>query len=256
MYRTNRQASAPLGMAFIFLSLVTLPVSMKAAGVNLGFGQKMASVVGAWEQVAGVFGAGYQPTASDVLAVVNFPACIDAPATVAEPSHGNCLLASACESEMNDDFAPLNDSSALSVGPQAEAQPVAASGDCPKAAARRAAAANRLTRETHAANVSTERISRRAIAVLAIDERESVRREMLVKKITEKIAQSRIELAEAMKYIPAASDIKIVLNMKPLPIPQCTVRLLPPKPAAESVQQLRRVARNEAQVAPAESAEL
>lgn len=60
MRRLNRSTSAPLGTAFfLFLGLAIIPVSLKAAGLQLGFHPRLAAAIEIWTGVAEVFGPNY-----------------------------------------------------------------------------------------------------------------------------------------------------------------------------------------------------
>jgi hypothetical protein len=59
----------PLGAAFfLFLGLTMIPVSLKAAGVNVSFSPRLSAAVDAWNQISEVFGRSYQPGAESELA--------------------------------------------------------------------------------------------------------------------------------------------------------------------------------------------
>ena len=71
MQRLNRAAHAPVGAAFfLFLVLAILPISLGVAGVQVSFNPRLSAAMDAWQQIAEVFGASYQPgTASDLFVV-------------------------------------------------------------------------------------------------------------------------------------------------------------------------------------------
>ena len=69
MLRTNRLL-APLGMAILSISLAAVPFLFNASWTNLPFCSRLTSVTGAWNQVASVFLAVYQPSnAAQLLAL-------------------------------------------------------------------------------------------------------------------------------------------------------------------------------------------
>ena len=58
-----------LGTAFfLFLGLAIVPVSLKAAGVNVSFSPRLSAAVEAWKQISEVFGRSYQASAESELA--------------------------------------------------------------------------------------------------------------------------------------------------------------------------------------------
>src|ERR1700730_18022694 len=62
MHRLNRSASATRGSAFfLFLSLAIVPISLRAAGVQVSFSPSLSAAADVWRQIADVFGSGYQP---------------------------------------------------------------------------------------------------------------------------------------------------------------------------------------------------
>ena len=69
MLRTNRLI-APLGMALVSLILAAVPFLFNVAGTDLRFGSRLMSVNNAWNQIASVFVAVYQPgNAAQLLAL-------------------------------------------------------------------------------------------------------------------------------------------------------------------------------------------
>src|SRR5215470_240140 len=73
MSKLNKTTSAPFGMAFIFLAITSIPISLKVVGVDIKLSPKVAAVVGAWEQIAGTFGNSYQPLMANELAELYEP---------------------------------------------------------------------------------------------------------------------------------------------------------------------------------------
>ena len=62
MRRFNKTAHAPVGTAFfLVLGLAILPFSLKAAGVRVALSPRISAALDAWQQIAEVFGASYQP---------------------------------------------------------------------------------------------------------------------------------------------------------------------------------------------------
>ena len=69
MLRTNRLI-APLGMALLSLILAAVPFLFNVNGTELRFGSRLTSVTSAWNQIASVFLAVYQPgNAAQLLAL-------------------------------------------------------------------------------------------------------------------------------------------------------------------------------------------
>src|SRR5215210_4922759 len=71
MKARHKTHPAPLAMTFLLFSFVLVPVSLKA----LGFNPSLSGMMQAWNQIAGVFGDGYQPvTTTELLALNQTPA--------------------------------------------------------------------------------------------------------------------------------------------------------------------------------------
>ena len=63
MQRLNRSAPAPRSSAFfLFLGLAIVPLSLRMAGVQVSFSPSLSAAADAWQQIAEVFGSGYQPS--------------------------------------------------------------------------------------------------------------------------------------------------------------------------------------------------
>ncbi len=74
MQRLNRSAHAPVGTAFfLFLGLAIIPVSLRAAGVQVTFSPRLSAAVDAWQQIAEVFGASYNPAPPSELCMFRNP---------------------------------------------------------------------------------------------------------------------------------------------------------------------------------------
>jgi len=71
MLRTNRLL-APLGMAILSISLAAVPFLFNASWTDLPFGSRLTSVTGAWNQVASVFLAVYQPSNTAQLLALDY----------------------------------------------------------------------------------------------------------------------------------------------------------------------------------------
>src|SRR5262245_54208756 len=66
MQRINRSPHTPVGTAlFLFVRLAIIPVSLRAAGVQISFAPRLTAANDAWQQIAEVFGAGYRPSTPD-----------------------------------------------------------------------------------------------------------------------------------------------------------------------------------------------
>jgi hypothetical protein len=84
MQRINRSTHAPVGTAvFLFIGLAVLPLSLRATGLQISLSPRLSAATDAWQQIADVFGAGYQ--AAPELVVVKD---LDTPSTPIENPEG------------------------------------------------------------------------------------------------------------------------------------------------------------------------
>lgn len=90
MKTNHKSSSTPLAMTFLFLSLAIVPVSMKATG----FSPKLSAVVDAWNQIAGIFGDGYQAAQTTELLALNQSEASETPAPASDSCCRETLLAS------------------------------------------------------------------------------------------------------------------------------------------------------------------
>ena len=93
MQRINKQTTAPFGLAFIFLGLAIVPMSLKAVGVNISFTPRVNAVANAWNRITGGVANPYQPLGTAELSAVNVPDCCDKSTPVEEPADEPCQMA-------------------------------------------------------------------------------------------------------------------------------------------------------------------
>ncbi len=93
MQRINKQTTAPFGLAFIFLGLAMVPISMKAVGVNISFAPRFNAVANAWNRITGGVASPHQPLGTADLSAINVPDCCDESTPVEEPADKPCQVA-------------------------------------------------------------------------------------------------------------------------------------------------------------------
>ncbi|HKP86458.1 MAG TPA: hypothetical protein VJZ26_10190 [Blastocatellia bacterium] len=93
MQRINKQTTAPFGLAFIFLGLAIVPMSLKAVGVNISFAPRVNAVANAWNRITGGVSNPYQPLGTAELSAVNVPDCCDKSNPVEAPAQEPCQMA-------------------------------------------------------------------------------------------------------------------------------------------------------------------
>ena len=86
MQRINKQTTAPFGLAFIFLGLAIVPVSLKAVGVNFNFSPRVNAVASAWARITGGAVSAYQPLGTVELSALNLFDCCEESNPVEEPT--------------------------------------------------------------------------------------------------------------------------------------------------------------------------
>jgi hypothetical protein len=75
MRRLNRSTNTPLGTAFfLFVSLAIIPVSLKAAGLKLGFSPRLSAAIDIWTEITETFGSNYGAAGGSQLAELIVPA--------------------------------------------------------------------------------------------------------------------------------------------------------------------------------------
>jgi hypothetical protein len=93
MQRINKQTTAPFGLAFIFLGLAIVPISLKAVGVNISFGPRVNAVANAWTRITGGPAGAYQPLGTVELSALNIFDCCTDTAPAEEPADQPCEIA-------------------------------------------------------------------------------------------------------------------------------------------------------------------
>jgi hypothetical protein len=93
MQRINKQTTTPFGLAFIFLGLAIVPVSLKAVGVNISFAPSANAFANAWTRITGGAPSAYQPLGTIELSALNIFDCCTDSTPVEEPVDQPCEIA-------------------------------------------------------------------------------------------------------------------------------------------------------------------
>jgi hypothetical protein len=208
MQRLNRSAHAPLGTAFfLFVSLAIIPVSLKAAGLKVGFSPRLSAAIDIWRQVAEVFGPNYDAGTGSELAALF--------ASDAEPANAAgdeaCPLREyACDREV-DESSPTLPEIQAAVVPTTDAQPAA----CFKAAPRNQLRTRPLGSGVAAVEISSS-IEKSAQALKALSaERAEAALRVEVLKILEKCSVSRrSDLSDPTKNLGIPKSLRILVRFK------------------------------------------
>jgi hypothetical protein len=204
MQRLNRSAHAPVGAAFfLFLGLAILPVSLGVGGVQVSFSPRLSAAMDAWQQIAEVFGASYQPGTASDLSVVN-----DSESDPSNPIDSSTGPSTefACTREREARAATLNDVR-HPCAPKACARRASAKAESrDSVAAKRVASVVLASFETHA----------RAIGVLGATKLETVTREELLKSIEKQVLKPSFEaIAEIRNLpIPISKSMRVLVHVK------------------------------------------
>jgi len=204
MQRLNRAAHAPVGAAFfLFLVLAILPISLGVAGVQVSFNPRLSAAMDAWQQIAEVFGASYQPGTASNLSVVN-----------------------ASESDTSN---PIDSSTSSSTefgcGPRPEAVTTILNDVCDprilKACVRRASPRVESRHSLAAKRVASVVLAgfenqARVIGVLGAMKLETVMREEMLKSIKTQVLKPSFEpIAEIRNLpIPITKSMRVLVRMK------------------------------------------
>lgn len=233
MQRLNRSTtSAPKGTAFfLFLGLAVVPFSLRAVGLQVTFSPSLSAAADAWQQIADVFGAGYQPVREFVSSPPNY--------TDGEPLRA--VDTAACAGR---EVACVGDAEEFSVTAadvsQAHAPKTAAVRACPKLALR--ARATSLVAATPAVagpvvrNGFQKQIqaleSLGAMNLDILTHTEPLKNEELVKNIQRRIVERSLATPQNFMMLVRVKSLVVPSATK---APQCKVRA-----ALDSVRRIER----------------
>lgn len=209
MQRINRSAHAPVGTAFfLFLGLAILPVSLRAAGVQVSFSPRLAAAMDAWQQIAEVFGASYHPARPSELGVVKD---IDSdPSNPIDSSVSPRSSEFACADEVEELPGTVLDV------PKARAHKAApALRASPKSESRWSPAANRVALVV-AAEVIKASFEKHAPAIKALGamKLETLRRAQLVKSIEKQVFTQSFEPIGEIRSFAVPKSMRVLVRLK------------------------------------------
>jgi len=201
MQRLNRSAPAPRGSAFfLFLGLAIVPISLKAAGVQVSFSPSLSAAADAWQQIADVFGSGYQPARAFDSST---PTDQGREPSRAFDSSACPSREFACAREVYELSATVEDVSKVLV-PQAGAT----RRGCPRAASR-ASGAPAAVEQSIAAAASRESVQRyvralgtlRAVKLEAVTHGSLLRNDALLKDIEKQIVERSLAIPRSLMML-------------------------------------------------------
>ncbi len=243
MKRINKTNGTPLGMAFLFLSVLAMPFSLKAVGINVEISPRIGAVVEAWGQIAGTMVLGSHPmnaaewsfrNASDTA-----PAPEGADAPEAECSLIASLLSEGCEDQLTpaDVPAPTPVEAQEQPGIESFAQSAKATARAPKIRHTASSATIAMAQPATAISISTAvELANDVKKVIAIDP-QSLKRFSIEMRITNGA------IARAMKE---ARTLRLAGRSFAAEAPRAALdcdsnKLVHPRRDGEPVERLRRV---------------
>lgn len=213
MQRFHKPAHAPLGTVFfLFISLAIIPVSLKAAGLQMGLSPRLSAAIDIWRQIAQSFGPNYEAgSAPELAALISSES---APSKTVE-SEACPLRQYACDQEVEDSPQSLEEIPAV-FGPAAAAQRT----PCSRTAPRVQPKPRRLDSDVVAMefgskefSVNTEAGARALKALSSYRAEAALQVEVL--KILEKCAvPGRPELSGSVKNLEIPKSFRMLVRFK------------------------------------------
>jgi len=222
MQRVNRSAPAPKGVAFfLFLSLAVVPFSLRAAGVQVSFSPSFSAAADAWQQIADVFGSGYQPARA-----VTSPAPTDQGIEPLRDCDSSACPSRefACVHEVNELSAIVENASKVRV-PQAGTT----RRQCSRAASSRTSALPAAVEQSISAVPGTESLQThvRALGTLrnvkwdAVTHGDAVRNDVLLKDVERHIVERSLAIPQSLRMLVR---VKLPVIPSATKAAQCKVR--------------------------------
>jgi hypothetical protein len=202
MQRLNRAAHAPVGAAFfLFLVLAILPISLGVAGVQVSFNPRLSAAMDAWQQIAEVFGASYQPGTASNLSVVN---ALESDSSIPIDGSTSPSKEFACSRRPETLTTILNDVRDPRVT---------------KACARRASPRveslhSPAAKQVASVVVASFKSQARVIGVLGAVKLDTVTREEMLKSFETPVLKPSFEAVAEIKNLPIPKSIRLLVRMK------------------------------------------
>ena len=204
MQRLNRAAHAPVGAVFfLFLGLVILPISLGFAGVQVSFNPRLSAAMDAWQQIAEVFGASYQPGTASDLSVVN-------------ASESDSSIAIDRSTSPSTEFGCARRPEALTTTLNDAPDPRVLKA-CPRRASPRVESRPSLAAKLVASVVvASFKNQARVIGVLGAVKLDTVTREEMLKSIETQVLKPRFEAITEIKNLsnPFSKRVRVLVPMK------------------------------------------
>jgi len=202
MQRFNKSTQAPVGTVFLLvLGLAILPFSLKAAGVRVSLSPRVSAVMDAWQQVAELFGANYQPGTAVDLSVTpesdNNPS-IPVDTSIGQPLHFACAREFEPEQRTRGDFL------------QPGVSPLPARRNQCKAVPRRPVAAKQVASIV----VASSLMKSQAVEALSGLRLEMDTRVELLKGIEKQLSRPDFAQTARFKNLPITKDLRVLVRTR------------------------------------------
>lgn len=216
MQRLNKPAHAPLGTAFfLFVSLAIIPVSLKAAGLQVGFSPRLSAAIDIWRQFAEVFGPNYEAgTGSELAALITS----DGESSNVAGDEACPLREYACDREVEEEYRPLPEITAA-FAPTANAPRAA----CIKLAPRTQSKPKQVESDVAAAEirVNVEK-GARVLRALSADKAEAALRIELLNGLEKCLIPRSFDPSGSIKGLPITKSFRMLIRSKQSAAPAVT----------------------------------
>lgn len=237
MKKINKTNGTPLGMAFLFVSVLAMPFSMKAVGINVEISPRIGAVVEAWGQIAGTMVLGSHPMNAAEWSFKNTSDITPAPDGTQAPAAECSLIASlfdeGCEEELNPADAPVETEEVAAI--EAGVQPAKATARAPRIRHSASTATIAMAQPAAAISISTVEFANRVKRVIAIDP-QSLKRFNIEMHITNGAIARAMKEARTLRLASRAVEAPRAVTL------DCDSNMLvQPRRDAEPAERLRRV---------------
>lgn len=239
MKKINKTNGTPLGMAFLFVSVLAMPFSMKAVGINVEISPRIGAVVEAWGQIAGTMVLGSHPMNAADWSFKNAyditPATGGAQEPTAECSLVASLFSEGCEEVLSPEDAPARAEEAPVI--EAAAQPARAAARLPRIRHGASASPVATAQSAAAISVSTVEFANHVKKVIAIDP-QSLRRFSIEMRITNGAIARAMKEAKSLRLAVRTQEAEAARAVK---FDCDSNKLVQPRHDSEPLERLRRV---------------
>lgn len=208
MQRLNKPAHAPLGTAFfLFVSLAIIPVSLRAAGLQVGFSPRLSAAIDIWRQIAQSVGPNYElGSGSELAALISSDSL---PSTAVEDEA--CPLRQyACDLEVEESAQVLPEIPAASV-PAAIARRTTCSKAAPQSQSRQSRVISNVLAMEITSNAGD---SVKALKALSAERAEAALRVEVLKILERCAVTRRSDVSGSIKSLGVPKSFRMLVRIK------------------------------------------